>query len=42
MEKKTIPNTVAVQLKKQGYSNKMVKELCKWYDSSNHKDVASF
>jgi len=30
------------ELKEQGYSDKMVKELCKWYDSSKHKGVASF
>ena len=42
MDKKAIPNKTLVELKEQGYSDKMVKELCKWYDSSKHKGVASF
>lgn len=42
MEKNAVPNTLVIQLRKQGYSDKMVEELCKWYDSSKHKGVASF
>jgi len=42
MDKKAIPNKTLVELKKQGYSDKAVKELFKWYDSSKYKGVASF
>ena len=42
MDKKAIPDNISVELREQGYSNKMVEELCKWYDSSEHKGVASF
>ena len=42
MDKKAIPNKILVELKEQSYSDKMVKELCKWYDYSKHKGVASF
>ena len=42
MGKKVIPKSLLNELKKQGYSNEMVRELYKWYDSSDHKGVASF
>jgi hypothetical protein len=29
-------------LKQYGYSDKVIKELWKWYDSSERKEVASF
>jgi len=30
------------QLKEQGYSEKMIEELWKWYDSSERKGVTSY
>jgi hypothetical protein len=36
------PAFLKAQLKKEGYSDKMVDELWKWYDSSEKKGVASF
>ena len=42
MDKKAIPKNTIVALRKQGYSDKMVEELRKWYDSAKHKGVASF
>ena len=42
MGKKAIPDFLRVKLFKQGYSDQAVNELCKWYDSSKHKGVASF
>ena len=42
MDKKAIPDSLRVKLLNQGYSNQAVEELCKWYDSSKHKGVASF
>ena len=42
MSKKAIPDSLRVKLVNQGYSNQAVEELCKWYDSSKHKGVASY
>ena len=42
MDKKSIPESLLTELKKQGYSDEMIRELYKWYDSSEHKGVASF
>ena len=42
MVKKAIPDALLVELRKQGYSDDSIKEMCKWYDSSEHKGVASF
>jgi len=42
MDKKTIPESLLSELRKQCYSDEMIKELYKWYDSSEHKGVASF
>ena len=39
---KIIPESLLVKLKRQGYSDDMIKELYKWYDSSEKKGVASF
>ena len=42
MSIKIIPESLLVKLKRQGYSDAMIKELYKWYDSSEKKGVASF
>jgi len=42
MGKKAIPESLFIELRKQGYSDEMIKELHKWYDSSELKGVASF
>lgn len=42
MSKKAIPNSLFVELTEQGYSDEKIKEIYKWYDSSEHKGVASF
>ncbi|MBK5134206.1 hypothetical protein JJE00_07270 [Candidatus Bathyarchaeota archaeon] len=42
LAKKVISDVLIVELKKQGFSNDAIKELVKWYDSSEHKGVASF
>jgi hypothetical protein len=42
MTKADIPEGLIVQLRKQGYSDEMIKELWKWYDSSEKKGVASY
>jgi hypothetical protein len=36
------PASLKAQLKKEGYSDKMIDELWKWYDASEMKGVASF
>ena len=42
MVKEAIPDDLLFELRKQGYSDEMIHELYKWYDSSEHKGVASF
>ena len=42
MEKKSIPKSLLLELRERGYSDEMIRELYKWYDSSKHKGVASF
>ena len=36
------PNSLVVELREQGYSDEMIKEIWKWYDTSEKKGVASF
>ena len=38
MSKTTLPETLKVKLLKQGYSEKMVEELCKWYFPPTNKN----
>lgn len=42
MEKKYIPKSLLLELKEKGYSDEMIRESYKWFDSSKHKGVASF
>ena len=42
MHKKAIPDSLLTELREQGYSDEMIKEIYKWYDSSDYKGVASF
>jgi hypothetical protein len=42
MGKRVLPESLLVELRRQGYSDEMIRELWKWYDSSEHKGVASF
>ena len=42
MGKNSIPESLLLELRKQGYSEEMISELYKWYDSSEHEGVASF
>ena len=39
---KSSRESLRVELKEQGYSEKMIEELWKWYDSSEKKSVASY
>jgi len=42
MAKAAVPKALMVQLRKQGYSDEVIRELWKWYDSSEKKGVASY
>jgi hypothetical protein len=42
MPKTTPPAKLRAMLQKQGYSERMIKELWKWYDPSEKKGVASY
>jgi len=42
MSKKAIPDSLLVELREQGYFDEKIKIIYKWYDSSEHKGVASF
>jgi hypothetical protein len=42
MPKADIPDSLRVQLKEQGYSDYVIKELWKLYDSLEKKGVASY
>ena len=42
MDKKSIQESLLTELRKEGYSEEVIRELYKWYDSSEHKGVASF
>jgi hypothetical protein len=41
MPKADIPESLRAQLKEQGYSVDVIKELWKWYGSSEKKGIAS-
>jgi hypothetical protein len=41
MPKADIPESLTAQLKEQGYSDDVIKELWKWYGSSEKKVIAS-
>jgi hypothetical protein len=41
MSKTVPPSTLKAMLKKEGYSERMIEELWKWYDPSEKKGVAS-
>ncbi len=42
MADKYPPASIVVELIEQGYSEDMIKEIWKWYDTSEKKGVASF
>jgi len=42
LDENIIPESLLIELRKMGYSEEMIRELYKWYDSSDHKGVASF
>ena len=42
MHKKAIPDSLLTELREQGYSDEMIKEIYKWYDSSDYKGVTNF
>jgi hypothetical protein len=42
MPKAKPPENLRVQLRKQGFTDEMIKELWKWYDYSEKKGVASY
>ena len=42
MPKAEPPESLRAKLKEQGYSDEMIKELWKWYDSSEKKGIASY
>ena len=42
MPKTAPPAKLKTKLQKQGYSERMIEELWKWYDPSQKKGVASF
>lgn len=42
MGKKAIPESLLTELRRQGYSDEMIRELYKWYASSEKKGIASF
>jgi len=42
MVKTTPYASLKSQLRKEGYSDRMIEELWKWYDPSEKKGVASF
>jgi hypothetical protein len=42
MPKADIPESLRAQLKEQGYSVDVIKELWNWYDFSEKKGVASY
>jgi hypothetical protein len=42
LDENIIPESLLIELRKMGYSEEMIRELCKWCDSSEHKGVASF
>ena len=39
MDKKAIPDSLFTELREQGYSDEMIKEIYKWYDSSDYKEL---
>ena len=42
MPKVNLLKCLRAQLREQGYSDEMIEELWKWYDSSEKKGVASY
>jgi len=42
LDENIIPESLLIELRKMGYSEEMIRELCKWYDSSEHKGMDSF
>ena len=42
MGAKIISDSLIIKLKKQGYSDGAVKELYKWYDFSEKKEVVNY
>ena len=42
MANKTPPALIKAKLRDQGYSEEIIMELGKWYDSSGREGVASF
>jgi hypothetical protein len=42
MTKARLPEALIDQLREQGYSDDVIKELWKWYDYSEKKGVASY
>ena len=42
MDENLLPESLLVELRKLGYSEEVISELIKWFDSSEHRGVASF
>ena len=42
MSKAVPPESLRTQLQEHGFSDEMIEELWKWYDSSEKKGVASY
>jgi hypothetical protein len=42
MPKAVVPERLRAQLREQSYSDEMIEELWKWYDSSEKKGVTSY
>ena len=42
MDSKIISDSLLIELKKQGYSDNAIKELYKWYASSEKKEVRKY
>jgi hypothetical protein len=42
MDEAVLPASLKELLLKEGYSDEMLEELCKWYNYSEKKGVASF
>ena len=42
MTKAGLPEALIAQLREQGYSDEVIKELWKWYDSPEKKGIAGY
>ena len=42
MDSKNIPDSLLIELKKQGYSDDAIRELYKWYASLERKEVGKY